>query len=243
MDNDKIIIPHSELKNTLDDCFEHLIYLQKNSKHNYYNHDYNMSIFFSIILFEEITKYSIYSKCYRAKKDLKQKEFNNLLDHKFKLQKIVLTEFEDNFNKIQNFDLSENLKNKIKNNPNYLKERYLRFFNSFNLLKQFALYHNWRGNRSLTLNKMILKINIDHLANFLLNLSTFVFNRECLIHKYNIDSLTKNKNVIPPSDPLLIFCSNFVKLFNSKEYEVTKHKVFLTVDEVYFLNQYLKKII
>ena len=242
MDNDKIIIPHSELKNTVDDCLEHLVYLQKNSKHNYYNHDYNMSIFFSIILFEEITKYSIYSKYYREKKDLKQKEFSNLLDHKFKLQKIILTEFEDYHNKMQNSNLSKNLKNKIKNNPNYFKERYLRFFNSFNLLKQFALYHNWRGNRSLTLNKMIDKINIDHLANFLFHLSTFIFNRECLIHKYNIGDLTKNRNVIHPNDPLLIPCDDFVKLFNSKEYEITKHKAFSTIDEVYFLNQYLKKI-
>ena len=194
--NDKIIIPYTELENTIDDCFNHLVHIQKTSKHNYYNYNYDVSIFFSVILLEEITKYSIYSKHYREKKDLRNNEFKNLLQHKFKLQELLINEYDENFVKINDSSLSENIKIELRKKFETTKENNLRFVKSFNLLKQFALYHNWRENRSLTLNKQISKNHINHLSNYLLEFSSFVFNRECLIHKYNIESLTDNKVII-----------------------------------------------
>ena len=250
MNENEIIIKFSDLKTAINDCYNHVNSLLKTAKHLHHNSQYENSIFFTIIAFEEFGKLCTYNEYYKKQIGIPRREIKKLTKHPYKLKKLInyyessiigLTETQYNVKEKNiklNFGLPKTPFAKLKKSTIEIKE----FFTSLDYVKQFILYYDFKEGRSLTLSHQITKNNMGHFSLFLLEFVVFFINYEHVRFTYPkiIFTIPENENIIA-DDPSWKNCKDFAKRIRSDKFQSSIRKSVLTVKEIKLFYEELRR--
>ena len=178
-------IPFSELRCAMNSLYPHIKHQMNNAISNYENSKKPEALFFAIIAFEELMKFSEYVDHYNNKKGISVKLHTKLSDHKYKLTTVSrIMDFVGNVSTSEYKKLLEKSKVKLGNDieqeydnieqecGNIQKNSALwrEIMLGLDFLKQLILYFDWKNGCEITVNRYmrhtLTKNDIDHVTLF-----------------------------------------------------------------------------
>ena len=212
------MIKVTQLDQAIQDCIEHIECLLRTSKFLYDNSKFDVSLYFSIIIYEELAKLNLYAKHSRTGKPLKSTEFENFKKHKKKL--------------------TYHLKERRNHPNNYNKSSYeatKKFLENLDEVKHVVIYHEWHNDQSLLISKILSRDEMDALAKYMYVQSKYLLKYEilCSSHKTNDDN--KLAQIIKDNQYIDPLCDSLIEhrcRLDSEQYKIIENIATLSVKKI-----------